>query len=439
MAKAVLIILEKSGNTKELVQDLQDSGLLNQNLTLHNTYENDQISQILSSYGIVLKNPSGVHSPPSLRPREDMIIDIIHQTTQQVFIESSKVVLNILRKLLGNHEFDLESDAKGYSLFLNDGTWSLRIIKPPTDSEEDISIDESTDIESNILRVAKQETLNYLGGYIKSRTSDYEQFITNTHECCSSAGIISRKLLGVRKMGAEESKETRIDAGNRRERYSELTSRIGEARNSLEVCNGRIFEVMEAIKPRGIEMGFENISLPLNEYRDDMLDLKESQSFDNGNHIFTVTNRTAFKLSNLKIYQSDSQEPFISFEMAANEEKILSEDYLIETLKYNGFITFQVYFCTFPVSKRIETQSVSIVSVVQKENGKLDISFHSHVLACDGIQIMINDSPALINFKIKNFQKSSVEVNIEGRKGPAVLIMHAKNKRVSNQFQLTLE
>lgn len=456
MVKAVLIPLETSFEV--IIETLPKYGIRGSQFKISKTTKNSSMIQKLmrsldfdseSDSILISKNPSSViprlasGPPPSLiRPKDENLYNKILSKDQTIFIEESHTLETALKTIFGSsYEYNIK--AVGYILYKNQDQWTQKIMYQKnglsgfSDEESQDIEDEDFEVSLELLKISKQKGLEFLNSYSKSRTRNYERAKNKILETSTELQTLNKKLEKFEVFTSSKNFKTPENELNN-PLLQDLALNCKKTSENIKKCTQRCTELLNsnlALK----KPNFYTIQLPLSSYTDNMIELHEEQSGDNKEHIFTIINNSSYNLTHLNLYKFDSEsEPkkiLNPFAIEAKKTCVFQEDYFIEEIRYKGCIEFQVYFSIFPVSKSIEVNCIDIINVIKhRESSKCEIELKSHVSACNDVQVILNDTVLARNFKIKNFQSSRLQVDMQGYKGRAVFHLSIREKRISNKF-----
>ena len=269
-----------------------------------------------------------------------------------------------------------------------------------------------------------------MSSYSKSRIKNYENTRNHLKKADFWLVYINKKVSDI-KNSLLKNPESEDLVSKSRNLITEIFTQNQEIVEKLEICNTKA----EKLKKNSGFPNLENIKFSLNSYTNDMIDLQEKQSENNTQHIFTLKNRTDYDLTDLNLYSSDNQDSISKFDIKANETVSLIEDYLFDPIKYHGFITFQVFFCSFPISKPVEATCLTINNVYTTDNLAWILEIKSHNTACKDLNVYCNDVVVLKSFNTRNFQNLSITVNLPAYKGQIKFYITMANKRISNVWK----
>ena len=281
--------------------------------------------------------------------------------------------------------------------------------------------------------------MNFFTKYIKFRVFTYEESRTNILEAKIAISNLMKKTSKIEKT-IENATELLYVTSEDTEFYNSNQLELKRIKEKVEDINERLSNTVQKLSSKPVLPDFSKIKLPPSAYNEKMINITEEQSIDTSSHIFTITNMTGHQFNNLRIYQSGLGECISIFSIKPNETKTIQEDFLFDDMKYFGVIFFQVFYCSFPLSKSIESPGITILNIsYTNDESKIELHYKSHVTNCKDMKIMNNEIDILHDFCTKNFQKGSVIIDIQRHKGPSKFTIYARNVRISNEFQTIIE
>ncbi|OMJ66187.1 hypothetical protein SteCoe_37060 [Stentor coeruleus] len=440
MVKAVFIASD-TYKDEEICSTLKSHGIYKSNFVIDYTEESQSIFQKLSVALSIPKAP--IKSLPFMSEKALQVLSLLDAHEQILIIEKSNVLQKALQHLLKSTDFfDFSSNI--YIIYKEDSGYCTKPLKVGSqsfqieqfdDDEEDLN-----DPESKFLQIANSTTLKFIRNYPQVRIKAYENAKTNISLALDEMSYLSKRLKSIGNI-LKENNESRHETDNESFECVKLLEETQNLCREIQVLKISSQEITTNLVPEELEPNFGVIEFPLEKYNVDMIMLQECQSNDHSEHVFTITNLTGYELNDLRIFQSDSPLPINSFSLKPNESIIKTEEFLLDVIKYRGIIEFQVYYCSFPLSRPAESCSVTIFSVtsVPGEKFKFVIEYKSHAIGTTGVLVMGNETVLLRNQRIKLFNQSTLTFDVPAQfKGDADIYFNHNNKRISNKKSIRI-
>ena len=210
---------------------------------------------------------------------------------------------------------------------------------------------------------------------------------------------------------AEKMKETRL-----------RLEVIQDKARSIELCN-------KDFKPdlRSIDISHPN-------YEEGMIQWVHQKSADNSSHLFIIENMTKFQINNTALFCNQSLVKIDEFSVEPFEKKTISQDFMVDELKNEGFISFDLYYCSFKLAKSIQVNAIKILSIERtgSDGMKFKVNFENFVTSFIQVFLMNNDV-VKTKLAMRNYEKSSVIFAVGGEfKGEIQVYFQKENKVLSN-------
>ncbi|OMJ84191.1 hypothetical protein SteCoe_14743 [Stentor coeruleus] len=439
MVKAVFIASD-TYKVEEICSTLKSYGIYKSNFIIDYTEESKSIFQKLSS---ALNIPRAPIKPlPFTTDKALQVLSILDSHDQILIIEKSKILEKALQHLFKSTDsFDFTTNI--YIIYEEGSGYFTKPIKVRGHAFHIEQVEDQEildDPESKFLQIANSTTLKFIRNYPQTRIKAYENAKTNIYLVLDEIKYLSKRLNSIGSI-LEENKESKHDTNNDSIEYSKLLEETRSLCQEIQVLKKESGEVTINLVPEEVEPNFNMIKFPIEKYKEDMIEFQEYQSDDHSEHIFTIKNLTDYELNDLRIFHSDSPLPIAFFSLKPHELITKKEEFFLDIIKYRGIIDFQVYYCSFPLSRPVESCCITIFSVapVPGEKFKFFIEYKSHAIGATGILIMGNETVLLRNQRIKIFAQGTLTFDIPAQfKGDADIYFYHNNKRISNKKSIRI-
>jgi hypothetical protein len=342
-----------------------------------------ETSSLIENSAIVFDRISRFISEASALEKVPIIVENIYQ------------IKHYVNKNLG---LDFPDQEKFLAIvyFKKNSKWNQTLIK-----EEEFSFEEEHKIKeySNFIIL----TTN---GYTKNKISEFElitsNFIegknivtkcTNELEICEANKIISRL-----KAEDETMKKTVNDIRDTVHQLSkdlDELNQVVDSQSSESFSNDRFLDFNKYVKP-------------VINYSPDAVVLKEEQSINRTNHVFTILNNMNYNLKHLKLCIKENKKCLSEFSLGPKETKILEIKHEYDLLMQHGTLKCQLISCSFIMSNLI-TISLLDVSISAYEP-HLTLRISNRFTTQSNCELRINKKAYKKITKIMHFDFVNIDI-----------------------------
>ena len=429
MAKAILIPLEYA-NPQDVFNCLKTYHLLLPNTTLISTPSNQSISMKLSN---TLKAKQvyndDFNSSESLKAH-------IENSSQAIYIEKSHLLIDLLQKLMpmkGERDFA----GIGYSLIItSNDEWEETELKfenfPEYFSDGDDGED-PLDKERN-LNIVNCEWIDYCRRSSETQARNLEVIQTNTILTSLVLKDVQKKVESVNKFMQRNKGVEAPEIDN----CGKIAQKIKQTSLRIKAIEDNSRSIQ--LEKNDFKADLKSIDISHPTYEEGMIEWTHEKSADNSSHLFLIENKTKFNVENTALFCSESQLKINEFSVEPFELKHISQDFMVDELKNQGFLEFDLFYCCFKLANTIKVYAVKILSIERtgSDGMKFKVNFENFVTSFKQVYLMNNDV-VKTKLAMKNYEKSSVVFALNGEfKGEIHVNFQKDNKVLSNTEKIVV-